>query len=146
MKHKHLAIVLTLSALILAGCGLQKMVKRYPEVSITLDNPDLENKGGKVDYTIKGNIPPKYMNKKAVVTVQPTIKSATGEVLTTLPPITLAGEKAKVDGATVIPYKTGGKFSKSGTFDFNEEMTDSEIYAVTNASLKKKSQKLKKEE
>lgn len=142
MKYKHLAIILTLSALVLAGCGLQKMVKRYPEVSITLDNPDLENKGGKVDYTIKGNVPPKYMNKKAVVTIQPTIKSATGEVLGTLPPITLAGEKAKVDGATVIPFKAGGKFSKSGTFDFNEEMTDSEIYAVTQASLKKKSQNL----
>lgn len=142
VKHKHLAIVLTLTALILAGCGLQKMVKRYPEVSITLDNPDLENKGGKVDYTIKGTIPPKYMNKKAVVTIQPTIKSATGEMLGTLPSITLAGEKAKVDGATVIPFKAGGKFTKSGTFDFNEEMTDSEIYAVTNAALKKKNQNL----
>ena len=76
MKNKNLALVLTLSALILAGCGLQKMVKRYPEVSITLDNPDLENKGGKVDYTIKGTVPPKYMKKKAVVTVQPTIKRA----------------------------------------------------------------------
>jgi len=142
MKNRNLALVLTLSALLLVGCGLQKMVKRYPEVSITLDNPDLENKGGKVDYTIKGTVPPKYMKKKAVVTVQPTIKSATGEVLGTLPAITLAGEKAKVDGATVIPYKAGGKFTKSGTMDFNDEMQDSEIYAVTNASLKKKSQKL----
>lgn len=142
MKNKNLALVLTLSALLLFGCGLQKMVKRYPEVSITLDNPDLENKGGKVDYTIKGTVPPKYMKKKAVVTVLPTIKSATGEVLGTLPPITLAGEKAKVDGATVIPYKAGGKFTKSGTIDYNDDMQDSEIYAVTNAALKKKSQKL----
>ena len=142
MKNKNLALVLTLSALILAGCGLQKMVKRYPEVSITLDNPDLENKGGKVDYTIKGTVPPKYMKKKAVVTVQPTIKSATGEVLGTLPAITLAGEKAKAEGATVIPFKAGGKFTKSGTIDYNDEMQDSEIYAVTNAALKKKSQKL----
>lgn len=142
MKNRNLALVLTLAALILAGCGLQKMVKRYPEVSITLDNPDLENKGGKVDYTIKGEIPPKYMKKKAVVTVVPTVKSATGKVLTTLPPITLAGEKANVSGATVIPYKTGGKFTKSGTIDYNDEMSDSEIYAVTNAALKKKSQKL----
>ena len=142
MKNKNLALVLTLSALLLFGCGLQKMVKRYPEVSITLDNPDLENKGGKVDYTIKGTVPPKYMKKKAVVTVLPTIKSATGEVLGPLPPITLAGEKAKVDGATVIPYKAGGKFTKSGTIDYNDDMQDSEIYAVTNAALKKKSQKL----
>ena len=63
MKNRNLALVLTLAALILAGCGLQKMVKRYPEVSITLDNPDLENKGGKVDYTIKGEIPPKLLKE-----------------------------------------------------------------------------------
>ena len=48
------AIVLTMSS-----CGLGKMVKKYPEVTVTLDNPDLENKGGEVAYTIKGTFPPK---------------------------------------------------------------------------------------
>lgn len=141
MKNRKLFAVLCLSALILAGCGLQKMVKRYPEVSITLDNPDLENKGGKVDYTVKGTIPAKYMQKKAVVTIQPTVKSADGEVLATLEPITLVGEKAKVSGTT-IPYKTGGTFTKTGSFDYNDAQQDGEIIAAAKAALGKKSQNL----
>lgn len=141
MKSRNVIAVLCLSALILAGCGLQKMVKRYPEVSITLDNPDLENKGGKVDYTIKGSIPAKYMKKKAVMTIQPTVKSADGEVIATLEPITLVGEKAKATGTT-IPYKTGGSFTKSGSFEYNDAQQDGEIIAATKAALGKKSQNL----
>lgn len=139
MKSRSLICVLALSALILAGCGLQKMVKRYPEVSITLNNPDLENKGGKVDYTVKATIPPKYMKKKAVMTIQPTLKSATGEVIGQLEPITLVGEKAKVAGS-VIPYKNGGTYTKSGSFDYNDALQDGEIIAQTRAALGKKSQ------
>lgn len=141
MKSRSLFCVLALSALILAGCGLQKMVKRYPEVSITLDNPDLENKGGKVDYTIKCTIPPKYMKKKADVTIQPTLKSATGEVLGQLEPITLVGEKSKVNGIK-IPYKAGGTFTRSSSFDYNDAMQDGQIVAQTRAALGKKSQDL----
>lgn len=141
MKKKNLFLIMCLSALLLAGCGLQKMVKRYPEVSITLDNADLESKGGKVDYTVKGTIPAKYMQKKAVVTIQPTIKSATGEVLKQLEPITLVGEKAAASG-TKISYKNGGSFTKSGSFDYNDDMQDSELMSVTKATLGKKSQDL----
>lgn len=141
MKQKKLFFVLCITALMLAGCGLQKMVKRYPEVSIKLENPDLESKGGKVDYTVKGTIPAKYMQKKAVVTVQPTIKSATGEVLQQLEPITLVGEKATANG-TKISYKNGGSFTKSGSFDYNDDHQDCEIMAVTKATLGKKSQDL----
>lgn len=141
MKSRSLICVLAVSALILAGCGLQKMVKRYPEVSITLNNPDLENKGGKVDYTVKATIPPKYMKKKAVMTIQPTLKSATGEVIGQLEPITLVGEKAKVSGS-VIPYKNGGTYTKTGSFDYNDALQDGEIIAQTKAALGKKSQVL----
>ena len=105
-KLVALSMVLT-AALLMGGCGLGKMVKKYPEVTVTLDNPDLENKGGEVAYTIKGTIPPKYMKKKATMTFTPSL-SVDGEKVT--PPfaiITLKGEKAKGDGIT-IPYKTGG--------------------------------------
>ena len=69
-KLVALSMVLT-AALLMGGCGLGKMVKKYPEVTVTLDNPDLENKGGEVAYTIKGTIPPKYMKKKATMTFTP---------------------------------------------------------------------------
>ena len=92
-KLVALSFVLAI-ALIMGGCGLGKMVKKYPEVTVTLDNPDLENKGGEVAYTIKGTIPPKYMKKKATMTFTPSL-SVDGEKVT--PPfttITLKGEKA----------------------------------------------------
>ena len=66
------------TVMLLSGCGLGKMVKKYPEVTVTLDNPDLENKGGEVAYTIKGTIPPKYMKKKATMTFTPSLSIETG--------------------------------------------------------------------
>ena len=135
-KLVALSMVLT-AALLMGGCGLGKMVKKYPEVTVTLDNPDLENKGGEVAYTIKGTIPPKYMKKKATMTFTPSL-SVDGEKVT--PPfaiITLKGEKAKGDGIT-IPYKTGGTFTKSGTFKFDEKYETADIVVGAEANLKKK--------
>ena len=123
--------------LLMCSCGLGKMVKKYPEVTVTLDNPDLENKGGEVAYTIKGTIPPKYMKKKATMTFTPSL-SVDGEKVT--PPfatITLKGEKAKGDGVT-IPYKTGGSFTKTGTFKFDESYETADIVTGATADLKKK--------
>ena len=100
-----LSLVLT-AAMLLVGCGLGKMIKKYPEVTITLDNPDLENKGGEVSYTIKGTIPPKYMNKRATMTFTPSLVVDGEKVTPPFATITLKGEKAKGDGIT-IPYKTG---------------------------------------
>ena len=137
--RKLVALSLVLAAaMLMGGCGLGKMVKKYPEVTITLDNPDLENKGGEVAYTIKGTIPPKYMKKKATMTFMPSL-SVDGEKVT--PPfatITLKGEKAKGDGIT-IPYKTGGTFTKSGTFKFDEKYETADIVTGATANLKKKS-------
>jgi outer membrane protein OmpA-like peptidoglycan-associated protein len=125
-------------ALMLGGCGLGKMIKKYPEVTVTLDNPDLENKGGEVAYTIKGTIPPKYMKKKATMTFTPSL-SVDGEKVT--PPfatIKLKGEKAKGDGI-VINYKNGGTFTQSGTFKFDEKYENAEIVTGAEANLNKKS-------
>lgn len=126
------------TVMLLSGCGLGKMVKKYPEVTVTLDNPDLENKGGEVAYTIKGTIPPKYMKKKATMIFTPSL-SIDGEKVT--PPfatIKLKGEKAKGEG-TVIPYKKGGNFTQSGTFKFDEKYETAEIVTGAEANLKKKS-------
>ena len=69
MKKIYVLGLAILTAALMCSCGLGKMVTKYPQVTVTMDNPDLENKGGEVAYTIKGTIPPKYMKKKAVVTV-----------------------------------------------------------------------------
>ena len=125
------------AAMLMGGCGLGKMVKKYPEVTVTLDNPDLENKGGEVAYTIKGTIPPKYMKKKATMTFTPSLYVDGEKVTPPFATITLKGEKAQGDGIT-IPYKTGGSFTKSGTFKFDEKYENADIVTGATADLKKK--------
>ena len=125
------------AAMLMGGCGLGKMVKKYPEVTVTLDNPDLENKGGEVAYTIKGTIPPKYMKKKATMTFTPSLYVDGEKVTPPFATITLKGEKAKGDGIT-IPYKTGGSFTKTGTFKFDEKYENADIVTGATADLKKK--------
>lgn len=143
MKNFRSILVMSLLALSVAGCGIGKMVKKYPEVEIKLENQDLENKGGKVDYTIKGTVPPKYLKKKAAIEIdvpylvyeQENGQQATKKIGT----ITLVGEKSKVNG-TVINYKQGGTFTKSGSFDYDEDYMNAEIHAVSTISMGKNSQ------
>lgn len=120
----------------LASCGLGKMVTRYPEVNIKLDNVDLENKGGKVEYKVTGVVPPKYMKKKATMTFTPTVDYMGQKI--TLSPIELQGQTAKAKG-TIIPFKTGGKFSSTGTFDFKEGYEDANFVVGGKADMKKAS-------
>lgn len=125
-------------ALMMSSCGFGKMIKKYPEVTVTLDDPDLENKGGEVSYTIKGTIPPKYMKKKATMTFTPSLSVNGQKINPPFATITLKGEKAKGDGTT-ISYKNGGTFTKTGTFKFDESYETAEIVTGAEANLKKKS-------
>ncbi len=136
-KLVALSMVMT-AVLMLGSCGLGKMVKKYPEVTVTLDNSDLENKGGEVAYTIKGVFPPKYMKKKATMTFTPSLSVDGQKINPPFATIKVKGEKAKGDG-TVIPYKTGGTFSQSGTFKFDENYETADIVVGAVANLKKKS-------
>lgn len=135
-KSVKLLLCASLLGLMMASCGLGKMVTRYPEVNIKLDNVDLENKGGKVAYKIDGVVPPKYMKKKATMTITPTIEYQGQKIA--LAPIELQGQKAKAKG-TVIPFKTGGKFSGTGSFDFKEGYEEADFLVGGQADLKKKS-------
>lgn len=130
--------------LLMTGCGFGKMVTKYPEVSVTLDNPDLENKGGEVAYTIKGTVPPKYMKKNATVTLSPTLKVDGNNVNPPFTTIKLKGEKAKGEG-TVISWKNGGSFTQTGTFKFDPSYEEAEIVAPAIAQIKKKSTTLNPE-
>ncbi len=144
MKRVYILGFAVLIAAMMTSCGFGKMVTKYPEVSVTLDNPDLENKGGEVAYTIKGTFPPKYMKKKAVVTMSPTLKVDGTNLTTPFTTIKLKGEKAKGDG-TVISWKKGGSFTKTGTFKFDPSYEDAEIVMPAMAQIKKKSTALNPE-
>lgn len=138
MKKIFLMSSILVIALMMSSCGFGKMIKKYPEVTVTLDDPDLENKGGEVSYTIKGTIPPKYMKKKATMTFTPSLSVNGQKINPPFATITLKGEKAKGDGTT-ISYKNGGTFTKTGTFKFDESYETAEIVTGAEANLKKKS-------
>ena len=138
MKNLKQLFILGLVALVMFGCGFGKMVPTS-QVKMQLENPDLENKGGKVEYVVKGTVPPKFLKKRASMDIQvPVIMTdengTTKEVIKT---VKLVGEKSKEQGIR-IPYKTGGTFTVQGSFDFKEEYETQGIYALQTAKLKKK--------
>lgn len=143
MKKIYVLAFTAIVAALMVSCGFGKMVTKYPEVSIKLDNPDLENKGGQVSYTINGTVPPKYMKKKATMTLTPCLK-VDGTNGTPFATIKLKGEKAQGEGTT-ISYKNGGTFTQTGTFKFSEDIETAEIVAPAMAQLKKKSTALNPE-
>jgi len=128
MKHFNfkLIAVLFLAAVMFTGCGLSKMIKKYPTVKYTVTPEVLETHGGKISVGISGTIPPKYFNKKASVTITPVLKSMDGTTLATLKSITLKGEKATGEGQT-IKYKEGGSFSYTDVVNYTENMNMSEL-------------------
>jgi len=137
MKKITFLSMIALVALILSGCGLGKMVPNN-QITLKLENPDLENKGGRVEYVVKGTVPPNFMQKKATVDLQvPVFMNADGSDKTIINAIKLVGEKSKETG-TVIPRKAGGTFTVAGNFPFKEELATQGIYGIGTARAGKK--------
>lgn len=137
MKNLKQLFTLSLVALVVLGCGFGKMVPKS-QVQMKLENSDLENKGGKVEYVVKGTVPPKFLKKKATMEIQvPVIMSENGTTKEVIKTIKLVGQKSKEEGIR-IPYKTGGTFTSSGSFDYKDEYEDQNMYALQTARLKKK--------
>jgi len=139
MKHFNIKVIvaLVLATVMFTGCGLSKMIKKYPTVKYSVTPEVLETHGGKISVAVNGTIPAKYFNKKATVKVTPVLKSMDGTTLATLKSITLKGEKATGDGQT-IKYKEGGSFSYTDVVNYNENMNMSELYVGPLATKGKK--------
>lgn len=68
MEKRHLKAlsVLSLSALMFAGCGgIKKMNKNVATIKYTINPDPLIVQGDSVEVNINGNFPPKYFYKKA---------------------------------------------------------------------------------
>jgi outer membrane protein OmpA-like peptidoglycan-associated protein len=108
------------------------------KITMKLENPDLENKGGKVEYVINGTVPPKFMQKKASVEIQvPVFMNENGGDQTVIKTIKLVGEKSKEQG-TVISSKNGGTFTDKGNFSYQEKLSVQSIYGIGTAKAGKK--------
>ncbi len=123
-----------LIAVLVSSCGLGKMVPTS-QVQMQLEETQLENKGGKVEYTIKGTVPPKFMKKKAAIDI--TVPAFEGQsAVADAQTIRLVGEKSKEKG-TVISYKKGGSFTVKGSFDFDETKANQPVNVNSNVSMGK---------
>lgn len=90
--------------------------------------------GDKIAITINGSFPAKYLNKKAVLTLTPTIRYNNKE--TKLKLVTLKGELAEGIG-TKISFN-GGTFSYSDTIPYQADMEKSVLVLTGNVKLKSK--------
>jgi hypothetical protein len=123
-----LLLIYASALLIISSCVSTKLPETYtvkPEV--------LEAKGGNVAFTVDGTVPKKSFHKKAVVEFSPFLKYDNGKTKE-LKKFTLKGEKAEGEG-TVINSKTGGSFTYSESFPYEDPMRVSELFV--NAKITK---------
>jgi len=127
--------ILMLLAGVSLTAGAAKLEPMKKE-NVTVVPTVLKVEQGRVDVTINGVIPAKYMEKKAVLTITPVLryeqdgvqKSVKGEELT------LQGEKVQGNDQ-VINYKQGGNFMMRTHFDYVPAMHKSELWLEFDASI-----------
>jgi tetratricopeptide (TPR) repeat protein len=126
-KYKIKSItVASILAIGLTGCnGLSKMFKDASKVTYSVTPNPMQDNGDSVAINISVKYPAKYFNKKAVVTVTPTLKLSNGteQALRT---VTLVGEKASGSG-TKINYDQGGSLNYSEKVAYQPEMKTDEL-------------------
>ncbi|NJM14853.1 MAG: tetratricopeptide repeat protein [Bacteroidales bacterium] len=125
MKSLKLNYFATLLAVVLlSSCGgLTKMKDAASEINYTVSPKPLEVHGGEVELTIETKFPPKYFNKKAVLTATPAIVYEGGEEA--YETTTVQGESVQ-ENNKVISYE-GGSFTYSGKVPYKEAMLVSSL-------------------
>ena len=113
---------------IISSTNLKKMATDYNTVKYEVTPNPLVMKGDSVEVTIKGTVPPNYLEKKASILVNPEIAYNGGTYK--LNPIILKGEDVNGSGVA-IPYKTGGTFTVHQTIPYIKGMSASDLMANT---------------
>jgi outer membrane protein OmpA-like peptidoglycan-associated protein len=108
--------------------NLKKMATNYGEIKYDVTPNPLVMKDDSVEITIKGTVPPNYLEKKASILVNPEIAYTGGTYK--LNPIILKGEEVNGPGVA-IPYKTGGTFTVHQTIPYIKGMSASDLMANT---------------
>ena len=135
MRISRIFYVLVL-AIVINGCGIDKMASKYETVSYTVTPSPLETHGGEISLNLDGAFATNYFAKKATVTFTPVLVYANGE--TTFKTITIQGEEATGGEATIF-YSTGGDFKYQDAIEYNSDMMNSTL--ELELLLKKKTKK-----
>ncbi|MGM0549807.1 MAG: tetratricopeptide repeat protein [Bacteroidota bacterium] len=120
MKRINYLASFLLAAVVLSSCGgIDKMKEEASDLKFNVTPKVLEVHGGQVEYTIKGDVPGEWFNKKAIVEFTPALTYEGGEKLGDSK--TYQGEKVEANNK-VIAYETGGAVEFSGSFEYDENM------------------------
>ena len=135
--QKKQVLILSVAAVLLTSCS-GKLGQLSADYFTVTPNP-LESQAGKVDATINGMFPEKYMKKKAVVTVTPQLRFQTANGLQAVngQSATFQGEKVLGNDQT-INYLVGGRYAMRTSFDYQPAMAQSDLYLTFNAKVGKK--------
>ena len=108
-------------------CDIDRMAREANTIGMTVTPKPLEEKDGKVCFTVEYDIPAEYFEKEAVMNIAPTMSYKGGQV--ELEPVTFVGEKVKEDGDFRVNYKKGGKFNKDYCIDYVPGMEEGTLSA-----------------
>ena len=137
---KKWMLMLLAAMTLTAGAAKLKPMKKE---NLTVVPSVLKVEQGKIEVTVNGVIPAKYMEKKAVLTMTPVLQYMQDDVqkLVKGQELTLQGEKV-MGNHQVVSYKQGGNFVIKTSFDYVPAMHKSELWLVFDASIKNKSKEM----
>lgn len=122
--NKKICIALSCASLLI-GASCSKQLTQLTSDNFNVNPSPLEVDGERVPATITGQIPAKYFQKNAEVTVTPYLvygdKETAGNVLV------LQGEKVR-GNHQVVPYETGATVALPVSFAYEPEMIKSNLW------------------
>lgn len=122
MKKNILCFALGAALISLTGCN--KKVGDFQSSYFSTVPTPLETVGENIPATVTGNIPAKFMQKNAKVTVTPVLTYSAGE--TKGAPVVIQGENVRANGQ-VVSYTTGGTVQIPFNAQYNPEMAESDL-------------------
>lgn len=122
MNSKVCYSIILAGTVMLTGCG--KKMNQFKSDYFSVNPNPLEVVGDKVPATVTGNIPAKFFQKNAEVTVTPYLEFNGTEVASA--PYTFQGEKVRGNNP-VINYANGGSVTIPIQYVYNPEMNRSDL-------------------
>ncbi|MCH5227115.1 MAG: tetratricopeptide repeat protein [Muribaculaceae bacterium] len=120
---KHI-LILSLGAVLIGMTGCNKKVGEFQSSFFSTNPTPLETVGENVPATVTGNIPAKFMQKNAKVTVTPVLTYANGE--TQGSPVLIQGENVRANGQ-MVSYAVGGTVQVPFNTKYNADMAQSDL-------------------
>ena len=120
---KNLILLMSAAVLVLSSCS--KKMQPFAADYFTVNPNPLEATGDLVPATVTANIPAKFFQKNAEVTVTPYLVYGSKETPGT--PLTLQGEKVRGNN-TVVPFEYGSTATMPVAYKYSPEMLSSQLF------------------